>query len=122
MAEKTINSRVVHKHDIEANWLKATGFYPKQGEIIVYDIDDTYGYERFKIGDGKSLVSDLPFAYDALASDISAISDKITNIEFYILNIDYDAILAFDTSEIIFGTTSTTSVLGQAILGQMVLA
>ena len=62
MSEKTINSRIIHKHDVEANWLKAVNFIPRQGEIIVYDIDDTYTYERFKIGDGKTLVSTLPFA------------------------------------------------------------
>ena len=77
MAEKTVNSRIVHKHDVEANWLKAENFYPKQGEIIVYDIDDTNNYERFKIGDGKTLVSDLPFTNDALAADISAVDDKV---------------------------------------------
>lgn len=43
-------------------------------------------------------------------------------IENYILNINYETLLAFDTSEIVTGATSTTSVLGQAILGQMVLA
>jgi hypothetical protein len=43
-------------------------------------------------------------------------------LETYIFNIDYDTLLAFDTSEIVTGATSTTSVLGQAILGQMVLA
>ena len=37
-------------------------------------------------------------------------------INSYILNIDYDAILAFDTSEVICGT-NVSSVLGQAILG-----
>lgn len=37
------------------------------------------------------------------------------------LNIDYDNFLAFDTSEIVFGSNNT-SVLGQAILGQMILA
>lgn len=45
-----------------------------------------------------------------------------SQLDTYILNIDYDTLLAFDTSEIVIGTTSTTSVLGQAILGQMVLA
>lgn len=63
MAEKKINSRIVHKHDTETNWKKATGFIPKMGELIVYDIDDTYDYERFKIGDGATVVSALPFAY-----------------------------------------------------------
>lgn len=41
------------------------------------------------------------------------------------LEINYDESLAFDVTEIVIGTdigTNTTSVLGQAILGQMVLA
>lgn len=71
MSEKTFNSRIIHKHDIEANWLKATNFTPKQGEIIVYDIDDTYSYERFKIGDGKTLVTALPFANDNKVDKVS---------------------------------------------------
>lgn len=63
MAEKTLNNiRIVNKHDTEANWLKATGFIPKKGELIVYDKDSTYNYERFKIGDGSTVVSSLPFA------------------------------------------------------------
>ena len=62
MAEKTILGRIIQKHDIEANWNLATGFIPKQGEIIVYDIDENYTYERFKIGDGVTNVNDLPFA------------------------------------------------------------
>ena len=62
MSEKTIKSRIVHKHDTEENWQKAVNFTPKQGEIIVYDIDDNYNYERLKIGDGKTLIKDLPFA------------------------------------------------------------
>lgn len=62
MSEKTLNNiRIVHKHDTEENWLKATNFIPKQGELIIYDIDDAYTYERFKIGNGVNLVSDLPF-------------------------------------------------------------
>jgi hypothetical protein len=63
MAEKNLsNIRIINKHDTEANWLKATGFIPKQGELIVYDKDSTYSYERFKIGDGSTVVSSLPFA------------------------------------------------------------
>ena len=62
MSEKNFtNVRIVHKHDVESNWLKAVNFIPKQGEIIVYDKDNTYNYERIKIGDGSTLVSDLPF-------------------------------------------------------------
>lgn len=46
--------------------------------------------------------------------------DEIFNM--YLLNIDYNTVLGFDTSEIVFNTSATTSVLGQAILGQLILA
>ena len=61
---KEIVSRIVHKHDTEANWQKATSFIPMLGEIIVYDIDASHGHERFKIGDGKTTVNNLPFQVD----------------------------------------------------------
>lgn len=64
MAEKNLNSRIINKHDIEANWIKATNFIPKQGEQIVYDIDENYDYERIKMGDGVTNVNDLPFVVD----------------------------------------------------------
>lgn len=62
MAEKTLNTRIQQKHDIEANWLKATNFIPKAGEIIVYDADAAHPFPRIKIGDEKTLVNELPFA------------------------------------------------------------
>ena len=71
MAEKNIKSRIVHKHDLESNWLLATNFTPKQGEIIVYDKDSTHDYERFKIGDGTTVVSSLPFADDHKVDKVS---------------------------------------------------
>lgn len=61
MAGKDIKARIINKHDTEANWSLATNFTPKQGEIIVYDVDATYAYERFKIGDGVTNVNSLPF-------------------------------------------------------------
>lgn len=73
MAEKNFNNvRIVNKHDTEANWLKATGFTPKQGELIVYDVDDNYSYERIKIGDGVQNVNNLPFVDDALKTELIA--------------------------------------------------
>lgn len=119
--EKQIKARFQQKHDIEANWNKALNFIPKIGEIIVYDIDDNYNYSRFKIGDGVRTINDLEFLLDTqyILHNSNALSQLL---EQYILNIDYNTILAFDTSEIVFGNVSTTSVLGQAILGQMVLA
>ena len=61
MAEKKINARVTNKHDTEENWLKAVNFIPLSGEMIIYDKDDNHNCERIKIGDGQTLVSNLPF-------------------------------------------------------------
>lgn len=69
MAEKNIKSRIIHKHDVESNWILATNFTPKQGEIIVYDVDSNYNYERLKIGDGEHNVNELPFSTDNLTAD-----------------------------------------------------
>lgn len=41
--------------------------------------------------------------------------DEIFNT--YLLNIDYNAVLGFNTSEIVFDINNNTSVLGKAILG-----
>ena len=77
MSEKNLKARIVHKHDTEANWLKATNFIPKQGEIIIYDIDDNYNYERVKVGDGKTVVSALPF----IESSKAEIADRATEAD-----------------------------------------
>lgn len=68
MAEKIFNVRIVQKHNTEAEWLKAVDFIPKQGEIIIYDKDNNYSYERIKIGDGATKVSSLPFVHGAVES------------------------------------------------------
>ena len=75
MSEKILNSRIINKHDSAENWSKATNFTPKQGELIVYDIDSTCSYERLKIGDGVRNVNELPFLTDSLLS-----KPKCTNI------------------------------------------
>ena len=61
MSEKTLQTRIQHKHDIEANWVKATTFKPKAGEIIIYDPDPNFTQPRFKVGDGVTPINDLPF-------------------------------------------------------------
>ena len=93
--QKNINSRIIHKHDIEANWQLAVNFIPKQGEIIVYDVDENYSYSRFKIGDGILNVNDLPFSGDVgggsvevdtsltqegMAADAKAVGDMINSL------------------------------------------
>ena len=76
MAEKIMKTRIIHKHDTEENWNKATNFIPKQGEIIVYDVDATHVYERFKIGDGVTNVNSLPFT---IMESIKTTSSGSTN-------------------------------------------
>jgi hypothetical protein len=110
-------------YDVEIN---------ENGEVLSLPSGDVYGrttpytYERFKIGNGFDNVTSLPFVDETmiLASTQVRHENSLLSelIDTYILNIDYDTLLAFDTSEIVTGVTSTTSVLGQAILGQMVLA
>lgn len=77
MMEKRFNSRIVHKHAVEADWVKATNFIPLQGEIIVYDVDETHDYERIKVGDGITLINELEFMNDFLVADeINAICEN----------------------------------------------
>ena len=61
MADKTLKTRVITKHEPEANWELATGFKPLLGEIIIYDRDNEHPEPRIKIGDGETYVNDLPF-------------------------------------------------------------
>ncbi len=60
-----LNARTIHLHDTEDRWNMTTNFIPKQGEVIVYDVDGNYSYERFKIGDGKTDIKDLPFTIES---------------------------------------------------------
>lgn len=80
---KEIASRIYLKHDVEANWNKATTFIPQKGEIIIYDRDDNldneeirgnYSYARFKMGDGVTPAIDLPFY---LEEELDSILNKI---------------------------------------------
>lgn len=79
MNEKNINSRIIHKHDIEANWIKATNFIPLAGELIIYDADETYTYSRFKIGDGVTLVNDLSFTDESLIAKIENLKTELSS-------------------------------------------
>ncbi len=82
--EKKITSRIQQKHDVAANWAKATNFIPKKGEIIIYDAEyNASGEEtqavRFKIGDGTRTVNNLPFAVIDYSSDIETLEQKVAN-------------------------------------------
>ena len=85
MNEKILSTRIIHKHDIEANW-NDSSFIPKLGEIIVYDIDENYTYERVKIGDGQTDINNLPFVGDDMKDTVDELYKKISSdltLRFY---------------------------------------
>lgn len=96
MAEKTLNTRIVQKHDTQANWDKAINFIPKIGEIIVYDADDNYPYARTKIGDGVTTVSNLPFTVPEGATD-DEIIDMMLEIDMLPVVQDTDGSVLVDS-------------------------
>jgi hypothetical protein len=82
MSNKEMKTRIVHKHDLEKNWDTASNFnfIPWKGEIIIYDIETSvddlpegrttlYNYERIKIGDGETVVKNLPFVSQPIATE-----------------------------------------------------
>lgn len=97
--------------------LSADSENPVQNKVINLAISNLTS----RIDDGLIDI-DGSLSIEGMAADAKAVGDVISEIQPYILDIDYDATLAFDTSEVILGTNTTSSVLGQAILGQMVLA
>ena len=81
MADSTnkFYSRIQHKIDKAENWDKATSFIPLKGEIIVYtDVPLTINENEeisvtlFKVGDGKTLVSNLDFIYEDTMTHLSS--------------------------------------------------
>ena len=78
MQEKEIKGRIVHKHDIEENWKKATGFTPKNGEIVIYDDQK----QKIKIGDGINNVNDLDFIIPSAISELTNDSNFIEFVDF----------------------------------------
>lgn len=69
--------RIIQKHETEANWNKATKFIPKLGEVIIYDPDANHTTSRIKIGDGTTVVANLPFVQQGfIDSELSNTSEN----------------------------------------------
>lgn len=64
MAEKLFKTRTQQKNDTENKWSVTSGFIPKKGEIIVYNVDNDHTSPRLKVGDGVTEVNALPFVYE----------------------------------------------------------
>ena len=105
----------VEKHD---GWI----YFTTDDGSLFFDYVDADGNLHRKQVSAESITGVLDSTQVVHGEDKSPLSVILNT---YILSIDYDA-LAFDTTEIVVGTSNptinTTSVLGQAILGQLVLA
>ena len=88
MSEKELKVRIQQKHDVEANWIKATGFIPKAGEIIVYDADTIHPQSRLKVGDGATAVNNLDFVDSTNAGMIDINLKDVVEGELNLINAD----------------------------------
>lgn len=59
MAQKKVKTRIQNKYDTFTNWSSADNFKPLPGELIVYQ--QSSRQPLVKIGNGATLVNDLPF-------------------------------------------------------------
>ena len=75
MANATVKTRIQLKNDTEANWERAVNFVPLKGELIIYSTDEAHPFSRIKVGDGLTLVSDLPFI------DSSSLNGKVILVD-----------------------------------------
>lgn len=80
MATKSLKTRIQNKHDTEANWAKATTFKPLAGELIIYDKDSNNAKPRFKIGDGITTVTSLPFVAIDYDSRITSLESTVNGL------------------------------------------
>lgn len=77
MSSKRIKTRIIQKHATASDWAKAVNFVPLAGEVIVYDVDANYSYERIKIGDGSKNVNDLPFLMSVDSNELNAMLEEV---------------------------------------------
>ena len=77
MSGKIFKSRIVHKHDIEANWKSTTDFTPLSGEIIIFTQGEDYNHARIKVGDGVTDVNSLSFIDDVFKSTLDELSTNV---------------------------------------------
>ena len=76
---KTLNARIINKHETEEHWLAAVNFIPLEGEVIIYDPDETHLQARMKIGDGQTNVNALPFVADPVSAQ-KYVDDKVAEL------------------------------------------
>ena len=75
-----LNTRVLTKHAKAAEW-EVSDLIILDGELIIYDPDDSSPLPRFKVGNGTNTASQLPFIEPELFSkDYNDLSDRTKEI------------------------------------------
>lgn len=136
-SSKNLNARIQHKHDTYEHWKLATGFIPKDGELIIYDPDDTCAYTRLKFGDGETNVDALPFFGNEIITRLDEVENTQANIVPVFIGTTAQYNEADSAGTIAIGTLvfitddnsiggggvepNTSAELGKAIIGYMVL-
>ena len=101
---KNLDVRMIQKADTQEGWEANPLFVPFAAEFIVYKPDATYSYPRLKLGDGETPISQLPFIDTTLflsAENINYESTGLASLLDTLTKIDYEADLAFDTTEVV---------------------
>ena len=74
VVEKTLKTRIRHRHATQARWNSLRNFIPRAGELIFYDNDEDNESPRMKLGDGVLTIDQLPFLYEPITdADIDEI-------------------------------------------------
>ena len=71
-----MKARISQLHMTETAWQKYINWVPADGELVIYDPDETYTYARIKVGDGKRTLKDLDFFIT------SAIEEQLKQVRF----------------------------------------
>lgn len=78
MVIKTINARLPLSRDTSANWTKYDPVL-LDGEVII--VDTNAGETRFKVGNGTSTYTQLPFQDEDIKNSITDVNDSLTSHE-----------------------------------------
>lgn len=110
------NIRIQNKSDKQVNWEKAINFVPLKGEIIIYEKDENYSYDRIKLGDGVTKVNDLPFAGSDFSGTILYTPQTLTEEQQTQARINIGAVSEEDVIDIIAnGTEPQINATGELI-------
>lgn len=85
MSNVSLKTRIKHKYDTPENWAKATNFIPLEGEICIYN-NGTGVKPEMKIGDGTTLVGELPFL--KAGGDVTIAASATTGTKVGTISID----------------------------------